>query len=104
MRHYAFGPAHVGERGAEHGLILFVYYDIVAGIERVVIREVKYRAREKDVSIHLRRTIVSRFARVDEMGEVRVRVESEESVEGRGRQTEEVLLEGGKDGGAVIHY
>ena len=102
MRHFPFGDAHVGEYGAKLRLIHLVDPDTFAGRERVVVREVKYRAREQDVPVHLRRTVVMRcslLARVDEMGEVRLRVKCEKSVKRRGRQTDDVLLEGGKDGG-----
>ena len=88
MRHFAFGHAHVGEYGAKLGLIHLVDPDIFAGRERVVVRKVKYRAREQYVPVHLRRAIVLRcslLVRVNEMGEVRLRVESEKSVKRSGR-------------------
>ena len=102
MRHFPFGHAHVGEYRAELGLIQLVNSDVFAGRESIVVREVKYRAREQDVPVHLRRTIVLRcnpLARLDEMSEVRLWVEREKSVEGRRRQADDVLLEGGKDRG-----
>ena len=65
-----------------------------------MVSKIDHWAGEPNVSVHLRRTIVLRcclLARTDEMGKVGLRIESEKSVKGRGGQTNDVLLKGGKD-------
>lgn len=65
-----------------------------------MVAEVNHRACEPDVPVHLCRTIVLRcrlLAGTDEILEVGLRVEREKSFKRRGRETNDVLFEGGKD-------
>ena len=100
MRHSPFGNAHVSVYRAEFRLIHFVEPDVFTRRERVVVGKVNHRAREPDVPVYLRCTIVLRcclLARTDKVSKVGFGVEGQESIEGRPRESHDILLKGGKD-------